>query len=111
MYMFIHVGSHRSRHRSKQIYEQEMKRGHIELDIDKVVMFGIAGSGKTCALAVMLGDDPPDVTCSTPLMKRPVEVLFMDVDKKLHWKIKTLQEVNESIAEIIRSRMPKEDRL
>ena len=85
-----------------------MKRGHIELDIDKVVMFGIAGSGKTCALAVMLGDDPPDVTCSTPLMKRPVEVLFMDVDKKLHWKIKTLQEVNESIAEIIRSRMPKE---
>ena len=85
-----------------------MKRGHIELDIDKVVMFGIAGSGKTCALAIMLGDDPPDVTCSTPLMKRPVEVLFMDVDKKLHWKIKTLQEVNESIAEIIRSRMPKE---
>ena len=85
-----------------------MKRGHIELCIDKVVMFGIAGSGKTCALAVMLGDDPPDVTCSTPLMKRPVEVLFMDVDKKLHWKIKTLQEVNESIAEIIRSRMPKE---
>ena len=85
-----------------------MKRGHIELDIDKVVMFGIAGSGKTCALAVMLGDDPPDVTCSTPLMKRPIEVLFMDVDKKLHWKIKTLQEVNESIAEIIRSRMPKE---
>ena len=85
-----------------------MKRGHIELDIDKVVMFGIAGSGKTCALAVMLGDDPPDVTCSTPLMKRPVEVLFMDVDKKLHWKIKTLQEVNESIAEIIRSRMPKQ---
>ena len=85
-----------------------MKRGHIELDIDKVVMFGIAGSGKTCALAVMLGDDPPDVTCSTPLMKRPVEVLFMDVDKKLHWKIKTLQEVNESIAEIIRSRIPKQ---
>ena len=86
-----------------------MKRGHIELDIDKVVMFGIAGSGKTCLLAVMLGDDPPDVTCSTPLMKRPVEVLFMDVDKKLRWKIKTLQEVNESIAEIIRSRMPKQE--
>ena len=73
-----------------------------------MVMFGIAGSGKTCALTVMLGDNPPDVTSSTPLMKRPVEVLFMDVDKKLHWKIKTLQEVNDSIAEIIRSRMPKQ---
>ena len=85
-----------------------MKRGHIELSIDKVVMFGIAGSGKTCALTVMLGDNPPDITSSTPLMKRPVEVLFMDVDKKLHWKIKTLQEVNDSIAEIIRSRMPKQ---
>ena len=73
-----------------------------------MVMFGIAGSGKTCALTVMLGDNPPDITSSTPLMKRPVEVLFMDVDKKLHWKIKTLQEVNDSIAEIIRSRMPKQ---
>ena len=99
---------HAGRHRSKQIYAQEMKRGHIELSIDKVVMFGIAGSGKTCALTVMLGDNPPNVRSSTPLMKRPVEVLFMDVDKKLHWKIKTLQEVNDSIAEIIRSRMPKQ---
>ena len=85
-----------------------MKRGHIELNIDKVVMFGIAGSGKTCALAVMLGEDPPDITCSTPLMKRPVEVLFMDVDNKLYWERKTLQQVNKSIAEIIRSRMPKQ---
>ena len=49
-----------------------MKRGHIELDIDKVVMFGIAGSGKTCALAVMLGDDPPDVKSMNPLLKSSV---------------------------------------
>ena len=85
-----------------------MKRGHIELNIDKVVMFGIAGSGKTSALAVMLGKDPPKIACSTPIMMRPVEVLFMDVDNHLYWNIKTLQDVNDSIAEIIRSRMPKQ---
>ena len=84
-----------------------MLRGHIQLALDKVVMFGIAGSGKTSALAVLLGDDPPDVRSSTPLMKRPIEVLFMEVDDKLEWKIRTLQEVRDSIAEVIHSRMPK----
>ena len=37
------------RHVSKQIYEREMQHGYIDLGIDKVVLFGIAGSGKTLA--------------------------------------------------------------
>ena len=85
-----------------------MERGHIELNIDKVVMFGIAGTGKTSALAVMLGNEPPNIACSTPILMRPVEVLFMDVDNKLCWKIKRQEDVNDSIAEIIRSRIPKQ---
>ena len=46
VYGFLHVG----RYRSKQFYESEILKGHIELGIDKVVMYGIAGSGKTSAL-------------------------------------------------------------
>ena len=83
-----------------------MLLGFIQLDIDKVVMFGIAGSGKTCALAALLGLDPPDLRCSTPLMKRPIEVVVVYVDDLLQWEKKTPKQVQETIAEIIRSRAP-----
>ena len=83
-----------------------MLLGFIQLDIDKVVMFGIAGSGKTCALAALLGLDPPDLRCSTPLMKRPIEVVVVYVDDLLKWEKKTPKQVQETIAKIIRSRAP-----
>ena len=66
-----------------------MLLGFIQLDIDKVVMFGIAGSGETCALAALLGLDPPELRCSTPLMKRPIEVVVVYVDNLLQWERKT----------------------
>ena len=85
-----------------------MKRGHFELVVDKVVMYGIAGSGKTCSLHVLLGRPPPENRNSTPLMKRPVEVMFMCVNDKKEWKVRTLEEMRDTVAEIIRSRMPKQ---
>ena len=103
---YFYCTFHAGRHRSKQIYEQEMLLGFIQLDIDKVVMFGIAGSGKTCALAALLGLDPPKLRCSTPLIKRPLEVVVIYVDILLQWERKTPKQVQETIAEIIRSRAP-----
>ena len=88
-----------------------MIRGYIELDIDKVVMFGIAGSGKTCTVAIMVGKKPPNIRCSTPLMKRPIELMFMDVDEsdeKLEWKMKLPKEIQDTIAKIIHSRISKQ---
>ena len=99
--MSIHAG----RYRSKQIYELEIKRGHFDLAIDKVLMFGIAGSGKTSALAALLGVDPPSIRSSTPLMRRPIEVMFMDVNEELHWKMRTNKEFRDIVAEVIHSRM------
>jgi GTPase SAR1 family protein len=96
------------RFRSKQIYEQEMKRGHIELDLDKLLLFGNAGSGKTCSLAAMLGVDPPTIRHSTPVMKRPIEVVFVDVDGKKQWKKRTLDQLPGVLAEVIQSRMPRQ---
>ena len=100
--------SHAGRFRSQQIYKQEMKRGHILLDLDKLLMFGMAGSGKTCSLAALLGLAPPDIRRSTPLMKRPIEVVFMDVDGEKHWTIRTAGELQDKIAEVIRSRIPQQ---
>ena len=85
-----------------------MKRGHFELVVDKVVMYGIAGSGKTCSLHILLGRSPPENRNSTPLMKRPVEVMFMCVNDKKEWKVRTLEEMRDTVAEIIQSRMPKQ---
>ena len=85
-----------------------MKRGHFELVVDKVVMYGIAGSGKTCSLHVLMGVPPPDSRNSTPLMKRPVEVMFMSVNDKKEWKVRTREEMRDTVAEIIQSRMPKQ---
>ena len=82
-----------------------MQRGHFDLAIDKVLMFGIAGSGKTSALAALLGVDPPSIRSSTPLMRRPIEVMFMDVNEELHWKMRTNKEFRDTVAEVIHSRM------
>ena len=71
-------------------------------------MFGIAGSGKTSSLAVLLGLAPPDIRCSTPLMKRPITVMFMCVNEKMEWEEKTPDQMREIVAEVISSRIPKQ---
>ena len=81
-----------------------MQLGSIDLGIDKVVMFGIAGSGKTCSLAALLGMPPPEIRCSTPLLERPIEVKVISVDDKLQWQKMTREQVRKRIAEIIKSR-------
>ena len=107
-FLFFNLTSYAGRFHSKQIYKQEMKRGHILLDLDKLLMFGMAGSGKTCSLAALLGLAPPDIRCSTPLMKRPIEVVFMDVDGEKRWTIRTAEQLQDKIAEVIRSRIPQQ---
>ena len=96
------------RYRSKQIYKLEILKGHVELHINKVVLYGIAGSGKTSALAAMLGKDPLTFRCSTPLMKRPVNVRFMYVDENTEWKERTVKQMQDTVAEVMRSRMPEQ---
>ena len=100
---------HAGRYRSKQFYQLEILKGHVELHIDKVVMYGIAGSGKTSALAAMLGRDPLTIRSSTPLMKRPVNVRFMCVNDKTEWKVRTVKQMCNTVAEVMRSRMPEQN--
>ena len=93
-----------------------MKHGFIYLWVDKIVMFGIARSGKTCSLRALLPpDDPPDQDPnqpnenppkqgSTPLMERPITVMMITSDDGKQWKRMTREEVHERIAQIIKSR-------
>ena len=82
-----------------------MKKGHIELDIDKGLLFGLAGTGKTSALDVLLKKSLRNIRCSTPLMRRPITVVFVSVDDKMDWKEWATEKI---IAQIIRSRDPKQ---
>ena len=81
-----------------------MRYGHIETSIGKVLLFGIAGSGKTSATAILMGEDPPSIRMSTPLMARLVQVITVLINKLTKWEKKTPEEVQRIIAEIIRSR-------
>ena len=81
-----------------------MRYGHIEGSIAKVLLFGIAGSGKTSATAILMGEDPPAGRTSTSLMARPVQVITILINELTKWEKKTPEEVRRIIAEIIRSR-------
>ena len=90
--------------RAKNIYDNEMKLGYIDLGIDKIVVFGIGGSGKTCSIATLLGLEAPKEHISTPLMERPIQVVVISLDKEKKWKKLTPEEVRQMIANIIKSR-------
>ena len=64
-----------------------MEHGHSETDITKVVMMGIAGSGKSTALATIMEEEPlaKGDRHSTPIMKRPVKTIVIVVDGKTKW--------------------------
>ena len=81
-----------------------MRYGHIATSIAKVLMFGIAGSGKTSLTAIMMGEDPPPVRNSTPLMIRPVQVIAVLIEGRTKWEKKSQEQVLRTVAKTIRSR-------
>ena len=64
-----------------------MKHGHSDTDVTKVVMMGIAGSGKSTALDTIMEEKPlaKEDRDSTPIMKRPVKTMVIVVDGKTKW--------------------------
>ena len=88
----------------RQTYDKEMRYGHISTSIAKVLLFGIAGSGKTSVTAIVMGEDPPAIRMSTPLMVHPIQVIPVLIKELTKWEMKTQEEVRKTIAEIIRSR-------
>ena len=87
-----------------------MYYGHIGSSIAKVLLFGIAGSGKTSATAILMGEDPPSVRTSTKLMVRPVQVITILSKEGTKWEKKEREEVMKIVAQIIRSRESSSER-
>ena len=83
-----------------------MKRGVTKRKITKVVMVGIAGSGKTTSLETIMDEKPPaeENRESTPLLKRPVQTEVVYIDEKVKWRKKNPEEKKQYIASLLRAR-------
>ena len=91
---------------AKKIYEEEMKRGVTKRRLTKLVMVGIAGSGKSTSLQTVIEEEPlaEDQRTSTPLLTRPVQTEVVIVHDKVHWKKRSPEEKKKYIAGLLRQR-------
>ena len=91
---------------AKKIYEEEMKRGVTKRRLTKLVMVGIAGSGKSTSLQTVIEEEPlaEDQRTSTPLLTRPVQTEVVIVHDKVHWKKRSPEEKKKYIAGLLRDR-------
>ena len=102
MYFILSIG----RRLAKKIYEEEMKRGVTKRRLTKLVMVGIAGSGKSTSLQTVIEEEPlaEDQRTSTPLLTRPVQTEVVIVHDKVHWKKRSPEEKKKYIAGLLRDR-------
>ena len=83
-----------------------MKHGSSKRIITKVVLVGIAGSGKSTSLETVMEEKPPaeEDRESTPLLKRPVQTEVINIDNHLKWIKKSPEEVRQHVAGLLRDR-------
>ena len=83
-----------------------MKRGVTKRKLTKLVMVGIAGSGKSTFLQTVIEEEPlaEDQRTSTPLLTRPVQTEVVIVHDKVHWKKRNPEEKKKYIASLLRQR-------
>ena len=83
-----------------------MKRGVTKRRLTKLVMVGIAGSGKSTSLQTVIEEEPlaEDQRTSTPLLTRPVQTEVVIVHDKVHWKKWSPEEKKKYIAGLLRDR-------
>ena len=81
-----------------------MKNGYVEALAIKVVITGAAGSGKTCAKEVIIGNEPPKKRKSTKLAERPVRlhVASANAPKSEKWETITQEIIPNLIADTVR---------
>jgi len=60
---------------SKRLLEEALRKGTILARINKCILTGSAGAGKTHVMHLLLGLKPPPVRSSTPCAKAPIRVV------------------------------------
>ena len=76
-----------------------MKDGHVDSLINKVVLYGAAGTGKSSFMEIVVDNPPPAIRRSTPLAARPTSVF--QIDSTDSWRKLTPQQRRELLAKAI----------
>ena len=85
-----------------------MKAGYVTVQIKNVLLFGMAGSGKTSVQNLIFGLPPPEVRSSTPLAEAPKRVIRNISQSKVQagdgkWEPVTVEKLEQMLADTIRS--------
>ena len=83
-----------------------MQDGHVEAWLNKMLLYGAAGSGKTCTKDMIVGNPPPERRHSTPLAVRPATVYRVSVEGKEWTKLTTQQERKSFLARMLSTFVP-----
>ena len=85
-----------------------MKAGYVTVQIKNVLLFGMAGTGKTSVQNLIFGLPPPEVRGSTPLAVAPKRVIrnisrVKAVSGEGKWEPVTVEKLEQMLADTIRS--------
>ena len=83
-----------------------MQYGHVEAWLSKMLLYGAAGSGKTCTKDMIAGNPPPKKRHSTPVAVRPATVYRISVEGKEWTKLTTQQERKSFLARMLFTFVP-----
>ena len=91
---------------SQRLYEEAMKAGYVTVQIRNVLLFGMAGAGKTSVQNVIFGLPPPEVRSSTSLAEAPKRVVRNVSRIKVQaeegsWKPVTSEELEQMVIDSI----------
>ena len=83
-----------------------MQDGHVEAWLSKMLLYGAAGSGKTCTKEMLVGNSPPKKRHSTPVAVRPATGYRVSVEGKGWTKLTTEQERKSFLARMLLTFVP-----
>ena len=84
-----------------QRYKDALAECSVSIKIMKILIIGAAGVGKTHLLHLMLKETPPNVRHSTPVMKKPVQVIQTALKNSSMMKRVTDRELYELLANFV----------
>ncbi len=95
---------------SERVYNEAMKAGYVSVRTSNVLLFGMAGTGKTSTKNLIFGLPPPEKRNSTPLANAAERLLVRKVRNLTgtrvqatedNWKPVTAEELKQHIADLI----------
>ena len=85
-----------------------MKQGHVKSQINKALLYGAPGTGKSSSMDLFVGNPPRQARTSTPLAARPITMIQMGVTSK-EWKKLHPKERKEILARAIYAQLHAND--